>query len=105
MGVEKDKKAKPQILDDGKVDFKNIGFVNIVKRGDVLAVKRPATKGKNGTTVTGKVIRGRDGKDVVFKIGKNVKLSSDGTSAFADTDGSVAFDGDKMSIIQLLEIK
>jgi hypothetical protein len=103
--VDKEKKAKPQILEDGRVDFKNIGFVNIVKKGEVLAVKRPATKGKNGTTVTGKVIRGRDGKDVVFKIGKNVKLSPDGMSTVADTDGSVVFDGDKMSIIKLLEIK
>jgi len=103
--VDKDKKAKPQILEDGRVDFKNIGFVNMTKKGSVLAVKHPATKGKSGTTVTGKTIFGRDGKDTVFKIGKNVKLAPDNMSIAADVDGSIIFDGDKISVIKLLEIK
>ncbi|MDK2865880.1 MAG: uncharacterized protein PWP38_195 [Clostridiales bacterium] len=103
--VEKEKKAKPQILDDGRVDFKNLGYVDVVSAEDVLAVKTPATKSKNGTTVSGRVIRGKDGKDVAFKIGKNVRISQDGLSVIAETDGSVIFDGDKISVIKLLELR
>lgn len=103
--MDKDKKTKPQVLEDGRVDFKNIGYVDIVKCNDVLAVKRPLTKAKNGTTVSNRTIKGKDGKDVVFKAGKNVRISPDGLSILADVDGSVSFDGDKVSVVQLLEIR
>ncbi len=103
--VSKEHKAKPQILDDGRVDFKNMGFVELVSEGDILAVKTPPTKGKNGTTVTGKIIKGRDGKEVVLKIGKNMRLSSDGLSAIADADGTIVYDNDRISVIKSLEIK
>lgn len=103
--VSKEHRAKPQLLEDGRVDFKNMGFVEAVKAGDVLAIKTPATKGKNGTTVTGKVIRAKDGKEAVFKIGKNIRLSPDGLQAIAEVDGTILFDNDKISVIQMLEIK
>lgn len=105
INVNKEHRAKPQILEDGRVDFKNMGFVEMVKNGDVLAEKRPATKGKNGTTVTGKVIRAKDGKEVVFKIGKNMRISSDGLKAISEADGTVIFDNEKISVVQMLEIK
>lgn len=105
LNFNKEHRAKPQILEDGRVDFKNMGFVEIVRTGDILATKIPLTKGKNGTTVTGKVIRAKDGKEAVFKIGKNVKLSSDGLSVISEVDGTIVYDNDKFSVIQMLEIK
>lgn len=102
---ESDHHAKPQVLEDGRVDYKNMGFVQIVKKGNVLAVKTPATKGKSGTTVTGKAIAGKDGRDTVFKIGKNVLLSPDGLKALAGADGTIVFSGDRISVVELLEIK
>lgn len=103
--VNREHKAKPQVLEDGRVDFKNMGFVEMVHIGDVLATKTPATKGKMGTTVTGKNIRGKDGKEAVLKIGKNVKVSSDGLEAVSEAEGTVVFDGDKIIVVNLLEIK
>lgn len=103
--VNKEHKAKPQLLEDGRVDFKNMGFVEIVNKDDVLAVRIPPTKGKNGTTVTGKSIKGKDGKDVVLKIGKNMRVSSDGLKAIADSDGTVVLENDRISVIKSLEIR
>ncbi len=97
--------AKPQLLEDGRVDFKNLGYVEVIKENEVLALKTPATKAKNGTTVTGKVIRGKDGKDVAFKIGKNVEITPDGLSVIAKCDGSIVNENDKLSVIKVLEIK
>lgn len=105
LNFNKDHRAKPQLLEDGRVDFKNMGFVEIVRAGDILANKTPLTKGKNGTTVTGKVIRAKDGKEAVFKIGKNVKLSNDALSVISEVDGTIVYDNDKISVIQMLEIK
>ncbi|MBM7560612.1 DUF342 domain-containing protein [Fusibacter tunisiensis] len=103
--ITKEHKVKPQILEDGRVDFKNMGFVELVNEEDVLAVKVPPTKGKNGTTVTGKAIRGKDGKDVVLKIGKNMRVSPDGLKAIATSDGTVVVDNDRISVIKSLEIR
>ncbi|GAU79848.1 DUF342 domain-containing protein [Fusibacter sp. 3D3] len=100
----KDHHVKPQLLEDGRVDFKNLGYVEVVKENEILALKTPATKAKNGTTVTGKVIKGKDGKDIVFKMGKNVKISPDGLSVAAECDGSVVNENDKISVIKVLEI-
>lgn len=99
-----DAKIKPQVLDDGRVDFKNIGFVKMVKKGDILAEKKPATAGTIGTTVTGKNLRGKNGKDKRLKTGKNVTLSKDGLKVIAEIDGSLDVESDKISVLNLLEI-
>ncbi len=95
---------KPTINEDGSVDFKHINFLLPVKKGDVLATRTMPTEGKDGTLVTGKVMKARAGKVVNFKIGKNVETSEDSLQAIAACDGSIKFDGDKVSVMQSLEI-
>ncbi len=95
---------KPTINEDGSVDFKNTNFVIPVKKGDVLATRTMPTEGKDGTLVTGKIMKARDGKVVNFKIGKNVETSEDGLKAIASVDGSVKFEGDTVSVKHSLEI-
>ena len=51
------------------------------------------------------MIRGKDGKDVAFKIGKNVEITPDGLSVIAKCDGSIVNENDKLSVIKVLEIK
>lgn len=96
---------RPELLDDGTVNFKNIGYFTAVEAGSVLAVKTPATKAKPGTTVTGRTISGRDGRDKVFKIGRNVKISEDGLSLVSEIDGRLQHEGDKVSVYNFLEIR
>ncbi len=102
---KKDAKSKPAVLDDGRVDFKNLGLIEMVRKGDVLAEKKPPTSGTEGTTVTGKTIKGKDGKDAKFKIGKNVHVSDNGLQVIADSEGKIDFSGEKISIINLLELR
>jgi len=57
---------RPQIRQDGKVVFRELGqFVN-VKAGDLLMVRKPPTAGIAGTNVFGQVIPARPGKAVEF---------------------------------------
>lgn len=57
---------RPQIRQDGKVVFRELGqFVN-VKAGDLLMVRKPPTAGIAGTNVFGLVIPARPGKTVEF---------------------------------------
>ncbi|MDO4772666.1 MAG: FapA family protein [Bacillota bacterium] len=96
---------KPKINEDGTVDFKNTNFLLPVKKGDVLAERSMPTGGKDGTLVTGKVMRARPGRIVNFKVGKNVAVDDDGLRLIALSDGCIQMDGDKISVIQFLEIK
>lgn len=95
---------KPKENEDGTVDFKNTNFVHSVKKDQVLVRKTHATEGKNGTTVTGMVIKAKDGKLANFKYGKNVALSDDEMSIHAVCDGTIRMNGVKISIIEVLEI-
>ncbi len=103
--VEMNNDTKPSLNEDGTVDFKNMNFVHLVEEGQCLAHKIPATKGQKGTTVTGKIIKPKDGKDIAFKFGKNVKLSEDEMSLIATCAGNAEFNDGKISVIEILEIR
>ncbi|WIF94664.1 DUF342 domain-containing protein [Caminicella sporogenes] len=95
---------KPQMLPNGKVNYKNLHFVKQVSKGDILARKINPTRGENGITVTGRTIKAKHGKDIKFKAGKNVSISNDGTLLIADIDGIVKIIDEKINVIEVLEI-
>ncbi|MDA3941804.1 MAG: FapA family protein [Spirochaetia bacterium] len=74
---------------NGKVDFKEQNLIKNVVEGQALARKIPLEEGKSGRTVTGRLLPAKDGKDIVFEVGKNVKLSDDGITAIATINGQV----------------
>ncbi|MCT4633739.1 MAG: FapA family protein [Firmicutes bacterium] len=98
-------KNKPKELHNGKVDFKDMSFVHVCEKDDVIAVKKPAEEGTDGKTVTGKVVKAKIGKDQVLKIGKNTVLSEDGLKLIAAADGNAKFIAGKVDIIEVLEIQ
>ncbi len=83
---------------DGRVDFKDISRVENVVAGQLLATKVPAEPGQPGQTVTAKLIPAQKGKDCELAVGKNVKLSEDGLSALAETNGQVLLLGGKVNV-------
>ncbi|WP_028974895.1 FapA family protein [Spirochaeta cellobiosiphila] len=83
---------------NGKVDFKNLNLVQNVVKGQILARKTLAEKGKPGKTVTGKAIPARDGTDYPIPLGNNVNLSIDGTIVTADTNGQVLLLNGKITV-------
>lgn len=98
-------KAKPEVMEDGTVNFKNLGIIHSVQAGGVLVEKIPATKSKTGTTVTGRSIHGRDGKDKILGGGKNTRVSEDGLKLLSAIDGRISFDGRVVSVDTVMEIK
>ncbi|MCK8058786.1 MULTISPECIES: DUF342 domain-containing protein [unclassified Fusibacter] len=100
-----DMKAKPTMNADGSVDFKNMNFLQTCFKGDVLATRTMPTEGSLGMTVTEKNIRPKPGKIVNFKFGKNIEQTEDGLSIVATETGSIQLEGERVSIIKVLEIK
>ncbi|MBN1687239.1 MAG: DUF342 domain-containing protein, partial [Spirochaetales bacterium] len=83
---------------NGKVDFKEMNLIQNVVEGQVLVKKVPAGKGTPGTTVTGKLMPAKDGRDVGIGVGKNVELAEDEMSARATINGQVILAADKINV-------
>lgn len=89
------------LLEDGSVDFRNLNLIQNVKEGDTLAVMIPPVKGVRGFTVSGRILNPKEGKVVVLKYGKNVKLSDDGLNLIAGCDGQVSIEGGKVTVHEI----
>lgn len=96
--VEKLGKLAPRENGDGTVDFKDLDCVRNVKKGEVLAIKTPATEGVNGRNIFGRELRARKGRDVRMPMGKNTVLSEDGLKLLAAEDGKLEYDGYNISV-------
>lgn len=96
--------SKPIVQDDGTVDFKNLLQVSAVAAGDALVVKTPVKEGYDGMTVTGKTIKHRMGKDVLWKYGENVSVSEDGNTLYAEISGIAKLIKDRITVSQHIEV-
>ncbi|MDF2545867.1 MAG: hypothetical protein K0R93_765 [Anaerosolibacter sp.] len=97
-------KIRPELLEDGSVNLKELHLIHNVKKGDVLAVKTLPTDGVEGTTVKGRVITPKPGKHAQFKKGKNVIESDNELQLVADINGQVKLIDDKVTVLQVYEI-
>ncbi|WP_018132534.1 DUF342 domain-containing protein [Effusibacillus pohliae] len=89
--VEEDGERKPKVLEDGRVDFFDMGIVKLVKKGQVLAVRVPPTPAQDGVAVTGHPIPGKPGRDYRLPQGQNTVIEQDGCTLVAATDGHVVY--------------
>ncbi|MZP30559.1 DUF342 domain-containing protein [Heliobacterium undosum] len=103
--VNTDTRIRPVELEDGRVDFYNLNLIRNVQPGEILAIRTPPTEGIAGSTVMGKEIRPRAGKDMRIPAGKNTQLSEDGCILMAGTAGHVYFNGEKIQVDPVFELK
>ncbi|MDI6735964.1 MAG: FapA family protein [bacterium] len=89
---------------DGKVDFRDLGLIDIVHAGDVLATKIPATHGTHGKMVIGEEIPPENGQDVNIPIGENTHLANNGMTLLSSVDGYVFWDNDKIGVKTTYEV-
>jgi len=96
---------KPQELEDGKVDYKELLTLNNVKKGQLIGQRFPATEGMPGKSVTGEMLLPVVGKEARFKIGKNVYTDPENMALYAAIDGMVSkTDRDKVNVFPVFEV-
>ncbi|MBC8079421.1 MAG: DUF342 domain-containing protein [Gorillibacterium sp.] len=96
---------KPQVLEDGTVDFKEMTTILNIRRGEQIAERVLAGEGKAGKTVTGELIAAKTGKEARFKVGKNVMVDPEQRFMFASIDGVIVrTDGEKINVFPLYEV-
>ncbi|MDR3321866.1 MAG: FapA family protein [Synergistaceae bacterium] len=88
---------KPKAVGD-KVDMKELGAVINVTKGQLVAEKIPAFKGKDGTSVLGRRIAVYVGKDKNLPVGKGTVTSEDKMQLFADCDGNLYVKDQKLTV-------
>lgn len=96
---------KVRKLEDGKVDYRNLGRINNVEPGDVLVTKKPSESGTPGTKVTGEEIEPEPPEDKSIPAGKNTSLSSDGLTLNSEIEGQVVYKGDKVEVMPVHTVR
>ncbi len=99
------REMKPTILDDGRVDFRELNLIESVVEGQTLCTLVPPIPGKSGRTVNGTDIPAMDGKPATLPKGRNVVVSADGTSLIAGISGQVSYLDGKVNIFATYEVQ
>lgn len=102
---ERELKAAPKELEDGRVDYRELNLVISVTKGTLLAEKIPATNGTPGIDVFGKETPAKRGRDFIPPAGKGVERSEDGMQLFAALDGCPVLTGKQLKVLPVYEIK
>lgn len=102
---ENNTQGRPNIREDGKVDFYNIEYVTNVMEGEILATIHPPKEGKDGTDVFGNKIPYKPGKSAKVPVGKNTSLNEEKQEIFATIAGQVSFAENQINVHEVLEIK
>jgi len=96
---------KPTILEDGRVDFRELNLIQNIEKGGVLCTLIPPSPGIPGKTVAGTDIPAMDGKPAVLPKGRNVVVSEDGTKLIANISGQISYIDGKVSVFATHEVK
>jgi uncharacterized protein (DUF342 family) len=89
----------------GAIDYKERQSLQIVKAGDVLAVKVPLTLGKDGIDVYGDIIPAESGSDKILIPANNVEVSNDGLVFTSSIDGVVTISQDnKLEVLRQFDV-
>ncbi len=95
---EQVKKLVPRTLEDGSVDYRDLGLVVNVQQNDIICEITYETQGEKGMNVFGQEILPVAGKPPVVPQGANTVLSADKTRLYAAESGNLIFKGGNFSV-------
>lgn len=98
------KDNKPQLKEDGSVDYWSVNSIQSVVAGEVIALYHPPVQGSDGTNVRGVTVLAKRGKDQAMLKGKGFLRSEDGLTYTAEIDGKIEMQGDRIMILAIHEI-
>ena len=97
---------KPQELDHGRVDMRDLGALITVKAGAPLMRRHPATRGIDGFTVTGQTLPARAGKESHMTVGEGSCVSTeDPDLLLASRNGLPCHEKSGMRVDEVLSVK
>ena len=104
--LARERLLQPQEREDGSVDMRSLGAMIMVKPGDVLMIKTPATSGEAGYNVNGDILLQVEGKDRKMLAGDGTQLdSNDPNQLVATVPGQPVENRQGMQVDDVLQIK
>lgn len=97
-------KPTPKMNEDGTVDFHTLENVNHIEEGDVVAVLHVEDRGKPGEDLLGRMVMPKKVRHVVFRHGRDLSISEDGTQLISNVSGHVTLEDDKIFVSNVLEV-
>ncbi len=97
-------KSKVSILEDGKVDFRELSLIKNVIEDELLLTMTPHTEGISGYNVYGDELPAKDGKKINLPKGKNVKETEDGLRLLSAIKGEVKIIDNKVHVLPVYEV-
>lgn len=98
------RESKPTILEDGRVDYRELNLIQSVTAGSRLCSLIPPLPGIKGKTVAGIEISALNGKPAILPKGRNVQPSQDGQSLTASIDGQVSYIDGRVNVFSNYEV-
>ena len=89
---------RPKENSDGRVDYRDLGLVENVKKGQILCTIVLPTEGSEGISVKGERLIQRRGKPATNYLGPNTELSQDGTAILSKIDGFVELKNGRINV-------
>lgn len=97
--------GQPRQRQDGSVDYFDLGLVQNIEVGTVLAKKIPATKGRPGLTVTGTEVPPRPGRDLPLLAGEGAQLQADGLQVVAAETGHALLQSGRVQVSRVFAVR
>lgn len=89
---------------DGRIEYKQLNFLQSAEVDQVLATRSAPTEGTSGTNVMGKPIPAATGRDIPFRAGAGTKVSEDGMSLSASVTGAICYRNGEVSVKDIVTI-
>lgn len=96
----------PTVFEDGSFDMRDLGDIQSVSVGQVVAKKIPATQGTPGIDVYGKKLSPKAGADFELKDTESTEVSADNPNLLVATkQGLLRQDGNKVVVDDVFKVK
>ncbi len=92
------KKIKAKVSEGGQVNYKQLDQIQNVIKGQKLAEKILAERGRGGKTVMGQWLEAKNGKDINVQLGENTQFDKDGVTIIATIDGEAMLVNGKVTV-------
>lgn len=97
--------VKPKEKEDGTVDFRDLGLVQNVSKGDVLCEIIPPEPGQDGIDVYDHVVRHTEGKLPPLPSGSQTIVSEDQLTLTAGIDGCIVYKNGVVNIEDVFVVR
>jgi len=101
---ENDKSLRPQITEDGHIDYKEVHFVDSVEKGALLIRKISATQGSPGMDVSAKEIPGIFGKNIEIIAGPGTYYDQDDRLLIRASIEGIVIYNEKTTILEVQQL-